>query len=417
MEVAVLVLKLFVGLEVFIMLLYTIRHFIFSVNRVTGDQRLYYQDIIDDDLPSVSVLIPMHNEERVAGDILIRLASAVYPRDKYEIIPINDHSDDRTAEIINRFAKKYPDFINPLHRTGGERGKTHGLNEAMEVATGKIIIVFDADYIPPKGIIRDIAVSFADPQVGAVMGRVIPYNTSSNLLTMLLDLERSGGYQVDQQARHNLKLIPQYGGTVGGFRKNLVLSLGGFNPNILTEDTELTFRLFIEGWKVAYANRAECYEEVPESWQVRSRQITRWARGHSQVMLRYFFPLLKSKYLSFWEKVDGVMLLSIYIIPLIILLGIPVALALFFLGEMQIIGAVIIIPLVAAYSSFGNFAPFFQIGTASFLDGIGDRIKLLPLFFFSFLYNVIFVSRGTLEAFADVLFRRQPVWQKTKRYR
>lgn len=92
-------------------------------------------------------------------------------------------------------------------------------------------------------MLKQIALGFEDPQVGAVMGRVIPYNTNTNMLTRLINLERSGGYQVDQQARYNLKTIPQYGGTVGGFRKDFLLETGGFNPKVLAEDTELTYRL------------------------------------------------------------------------------------------------------------------------------------------------------------------------------
>ena len=96
-------------------------------------------------------------------------------------------------------------------------------------------------------MLKQIALGFEDPQVGAVMGRVIPYNTNTNMLTRLINLERSGGYQVDQQARYNLKTIPQYGGTVGGFRKDFLLETGGFNPKVLAEDTELTYRLFTNG--------------------------------------------------------------------------------------------------------------------------------------------------------------------------
>jgi len=417
MELVVLILKIYVIIEVFILFGYTIRHFIFSFNRVSGEQRLYYQDILDSELPSVSVLVPMHNEEKVAEGILSQLIDAKYPKEMYEIIPINDHSTDATEQIIGDIAAKHPELIKPFNRSEGFRGKTHGLNDAIKRARGEIIIVFDADYLPPVGIVRDIAVCFKDPEVGAVMGRVIPINASKNFLTRLLDLERSGGYQVDQQARHNLKLIPQYGGTVGGFRKEVVKAMGGFDPNILTEDTELTYRLYVNGWKVVYANRAECYEEVPESWGVRARQIKRWARGHTQVMVKYLWPLLRSKYLTKAEKLDGAMLLGIYVVPVLILLGIPVALALFFVGAMQIVEAMILIPLVAGYSSFGNFAPFFQIGSAAYLDGSKERVKLLLMFFFSFLYNIIFITGGFIAAVFDIILRREPEWQKTQRYR
>lgn len=412
----VLILKSYLIFVVFIMILYTVRHIVFTFNRLVGKQRIYYQDIVDSELPSVSVFIPMHNEEKVATNILDLLIATDFPRSKLEIIPINDHSTDRTKEILDRYASIYP-FVKPLHRSNGMRGKPAALNDALNLAQGEIIVVFDADYLPPKGILRDMAVSFKDPEVGAVMGRVIPENTPKNLLTRLIDLERSGGYQVDQQARYNLRLIPQYGGTVGGFRKAVVLSLGGFEPNILAEDTELTFRIYIKGWKVAYANRLECYEEVPQQWDVRARQIRRWARGHSQVMFKYLLPLLRTTHLSALEKIDGCLLLFIYTMPFILLMGILDSLVLFFLGEMQIIENIIVMLFIAAYNTFGNVATFYQIGTASLLDGAVERVRLLPLFLFNFLYNLWYISLGFLDAIIDLLTKRKTLWDKTRRFR
>lgn len=415
MEMVVLILKIYFVFVVFVMLIYTIRHFVFVTNRAFGEQRIYYQDILDSELPSVSVLIPMHNEEDVAAHVLDLLVKADFPQEKFEIVPINDNSTDKTAEILDDYASKYP-FIKVLHRKSDERGKPAALNDAVKEAKGEIIIIFDADYLPPKGIIRDIAVSFSDPEVGAVMGRVIPINTSKNLLTRCLDLERTGGYQVDQQARYNMRLIPQYGGTVGGFRKELVISLGGFDPDILAEDTELTFKLFIKGWKVIYANRVECYEESPEHWKTRARQIKRWSRGHTQVMFKYLLPLLKSKELSFREKFDGFLLLCIYVVPFILLVGLADSVALFFLGEMEILSNTIVFLFLGAYNTFGNFASFYQIGVGSVLDGATYRIRLLPFILFNFFFNMWHTALGFIAA-TDQTEKRRAIWHKTKRFR
>ena len=399
-----------------IMTIYTIRHLRFTLNRTSGEQKLYYQDIVDSELPSVTLIIPMHNEEKVARYSLEAIVNTDYPKDKIEIIPINDHSDDNTKEILDEFAAKYTN-IKPFHRDKGKRGKPAAMNEVIDDCMGDIIIVFDADYLPPKGIIRDIALSFKDPEVGAVMGRVIPQNTSKKLITRLMDLERTGGYQVDQQARYNMNLIPQYGGTVGGFRKIVAQSLGGFDPRIITEDTELTFKLYIKGWKVVYANRAECYEEAPEEWSVRARQVTRWARGHTQVFWRYNIKLFNSKYLSFNEKFEGLLLLGIYMIPLLLLIGIVDSLALFFLGEMNLIESVIVFLMVATYNSFGNAAPFFQIGYGALVDGGIERIRLLPILMFNFVFYMWYISKGSFLAIIDVIKGGSPEWQKTERYR
>ncbi|MCS7165940.1 MAG: glycosyltransferase [Candidatus Calescibacterium sp.] len=410
------IVKVYLLFLMIVLTVYSFRHIFFTLNRMFGSQRIYYHDIIDSDLPMVSVLIPMHNEERVIHGIMKSLINSDYPKDRMEIIPINDHSTDNTKGILDEYASKYS-FIKPLHRYNGNRGKQNALNEAVDFANGQIIIVYDADYIVPKGQIKDMVKFFVDPEIGAVMGRVVPINYGTNLLTMILDLERSGGYQVDQQARYNLNLIPQYGGTVGAFRKDLFISLGKFDPNVLAEDTELTFKIYLNGYKVAYANRLECYEESPEDWYVRSKQIRRWSRGHNQVLFRYFWKVLRSKKLNIWQKIDGILLLGVYTIPILIVLGFLGSLFLFFVGDMVLFSTYLFLLAVFAYNSYGNFAPFFQIAAAAFIDMRIYSIRILPLFFFSFVFNLFYSSLGFIDALLDLIYNRQIVWHKTERFR
>lgn len=411
----VAILKGYMIFVIIVMLVYTFRHFLFAVNRLFGKQRLYYNDIYADKMRTISVLIPMHNEEQVLSYALDALLECDYDRDCMEIIPINDNSTDRTGELLDEYHKKY-DFIRPLHRNCPERGKPVGLNEAMELARGEIIIVFDADYRPAKDMLKQLAIAFEDPEVGAVMGRVIPYNTNTNLLTRLINLERSGGYQVDQQARYNLRTIPQYGGTVGGFRKELMKEMGGFNPLVLAEDTELTYRLYTKGWKVIYANSAECYEEAPETWEVRGRQIRRWSRGHNQVLFRYLFRTIASAHMSLREKLDGILLLFVYAVPFFLFLGQGVSLILFFLGEMELFSGWWVLLFLGVYCSFGNFAPFYEIGTALVLDGVKGEAFLLPLIMFNFYFYMWNISRGFIDAVADMITKRKVYWAKTQRF-
>ena len=409
------IMKAYIIFVIIVMLLYSGRHFYFTVVRLLGRQRIYYNDIETSRLKTISVLIPMHNEEKVLDNVLTSLLNCDYDRDKLEIIPINDNSTDRTKQKLDEYHKKY-DFIKPLHRNCKERGKPVGLNDAMKVAQGEIIIVFDADYRPARNMLKQIALGFEDPQVGAVMGRVIPYNTNKNMLTRLINLERSGGYQIDQQARYDLRAIPQYGGTVGGFRKEFLLETGGFNQKVLAEDTELTFRLFTNGWRVVYANSAECYEESPENWNVRGRQIRRWSRGHNEVLFRYLIPTITNSYMTLFQKIDGIFLLFIYAVPVFLLLGWGVSLALFFLGEMEIFAGWWVILFLGIYNSLGNFAPFFEIGTSLIVDGVPGEALLLPLMMFNFFFYMWNISLGFFDAVLDVITGRGVKWDKTVRF-
>lgn len=413
-----MVIKIMQGYIIFViivMLLYTVRHFFFTIVRLLGRQRLYYNDIVTSRMKHISVLIPMHNEEKVLDTVLTALLECDYDADRLEIIPINDNSTDKTREMLDEYHRKY-EFIRPLHRNCADRGKPVGLNDAMRMARGEIIIVFDADYRPARSMLKQIALAFEDPQVGTVMGRVIPYNTNKNMLTRLINLERSGGYQVDQQARYNLRAIPQYGGTVGGFRRDFLLSTGGFNPKVLAEDTELTYRLITNGWKVVYANSAECYEESPESWNVRGRQIRRWARGHNEVLFRYLIPTITSPHLNLFQKIDGLFLLFIYAVPVLLLFGWGVSLALFFLGRMDIFGGWWVLLFLGVYNAFGNFAPFFEIGAALIIDGLPGEALLLPLMMFNFFFYMWNISLGFFDAVVDIVTGRGVKWDKTIRF-
>lgn len=413
-----MVIKIMQGYIIFViivMLLYTVRHFFFTIVRLLGRQRLYYNDIVTSRMKHISVLIPMHNEEKVLDTVLTALLECDYDADRLEIIPINDNSTDKTREMLDEYHRKY-EFIRPLHRNCADRGKPVGLNDAMRMARGEIIIVFDADYRPARSMLKQIALAFEDPQVGAVMGRVIPYNTNKNMLTRLINLERSGGYQVDQQARYNLRAIPQYGGTVGGFRRDFLLSTGGFNPKVLAEDTELTYRLITNGWKVVYANSAECYEESPESWNVRGRQIRRWARGHNEVLFRYLIPTITSPHLNLFQKIDGLFLLFIYAVPVLLLFGWGVSLALFFLGRMDIFDGWWVLLFLGVYNAFGNFAPFFEIGAALIIDGLPGEALLLPLMMFNFFFYMWNISLGFFDAVVDIVTGRGVKWDKTIRF-
>jgi cellulose synthase/poly-beta-1,6-N-acetylglucosamine synthase-like glycosyltransferase len=285
----------------------------------------------------------------------------------------------------------------------------------MKYVEGSIFLVFDADYIPGRSLIRELVSPFFDPEVGSVMGRVVPINVGKKLITRLLDLERSGGYQVDQQARMNLGLVPQYGGTVGGVRMSALEEIKGWAENTLAEDTDLTVRLLLAGWKTVYVNRAECYEEVPERWPVRVRQIMRWAKGHNQVMVRYSAAVLRSRNLSFRERIDGALLLGVYAMAPVLLLGWILAVALFYTG-VEAWGGMAVLAL-AAFTTLGNFAAFYEIAAACRLDNSRERICLLPLTLVGFTVSLVSVSRAAWMQVIDSIRGSEFNWQKTERTR
>ena len=404
-------------LIVVIMMLYGVRHFMFTINRLTGKQRHPYIDIAVARWPMITVFIAAHNEEKVIAGCIEALLNTDYPPECLKIIPVNDRSKDATGSIIDGYVARFPSRISPFHRTDGKAGKSAALKDALQFAVGDIAIIFDADYVPGRGLLKQLVAPFFDPEVGAVMGRVVPINSGANLLTRLLDLEHSAGYQVDQQARMNMNLLPQYGGTVGGVRLSAVEAVGGWHDDTLAEDTDITFRLMFNGWKTVYTNRSECYEEVPEEWNIRIKQVTRWAKGHNQVMARYWWQFATSKYLTWSQRIDGLLLLFVFVIPLIMLVGWGLALGLYFLNAGSLLSQLIPVFALMVYGTLGNFAAFFEIVVAVLIDGNRRRLRLLPFNMLGFMVSLFAISGAVWSLMIDRIFKREMVWDKTIRYR
>jgi cellulose synthase/poly-beta-1,6-N-acetylglucosamine synthase-like glycosyltransferase len=402
---------------VLIMMAYGIRHFLFTWNRLFGKQRHPYIDIDSAQWPVITVCVAAHNEERVIAGCLDALLNTDYPVGRMKIVVVNDRSQDRTRDIIDDYVATHPGRITPIHRIAGKPGKAAALTDALKYAEGDILLIFDADYVPGRGLLRQLVAPFFDPEVGAVMGRVVPVNVGTNLLTRLLDLERSGGYQVDQQARMNMKLVPQYGGTVGGVRRSAVEAVGGWHDDVLAEDTDITYRLMFNGWKTVYANRSECYEEVPQDWPARIKQVMRWSKGHNQVLARYWFRFLTSPYLSLRERIDGMLLLFVFVVPPLLLLGWLLAVILYFFNAGSLLTVLIPVFALIAYGTMGNFAAFFEIVIAVLLDGNRKRIRLLPFNLFGFFISLFAISCAVYSLIVDRLFKRELIWDKTVRYR
>jgi cellulose synthase/poly-beta-1,6-N-acetylglucosamine synthase-like glycosyltransferase len=395
--------------------LYLIRHYIFTLTVLRNLKKGPTLSTTGNNYePTVTILIPAHNEERVIGRLLKAMTELSYPKNKLEVIVINDASSDRTGKLADEAAKQHP-FIKALHRSRpqGGKGKAAALNAAIKQSSGEIILCFDADYLPHKEIVKQLVAKFEDPKVGAVQGRPVVLNEPQNLVTRIIALERIGGYRVDQQAREILGLVPQFGGTVGGFRRCIVQAIGGFDEKMLTEDTDLTFQVYLEGYRVAYAGDAECYEEAVATWKAYWRQRHRWAKGHMQVCFKYTLRVIQSKRMCAREKIDGLLLLNVYFMPLLTILSFAAGLFLILSGRYT--SSILWLTVVSSFYCFvGNYAPFFEIGVGAYLDGRKRIQWLAPLMIFSFLYNVLICGKAFLDLFVGKLLGSNGDWEKTE---
>jgi cellulose synthase/poly-beta-1,6-N-acetylglucosamine synthase-like glycosyltransferase len=413
LEVAEVIFALLTAL----MIVYLIRHYVFTLTVLKRDKNAKkVDDAANGEFkPTVSVLIPARNEENVIGRLLQRMTELTYPKNKLQVIVINDGSSDNTERIADEYSSRYR-FIEALHRDkrDGGKGKAAAMNIGLKHSTGEIILCFDADYYPQKDIIEKLVKEFADPNVGAVQGRVVVLNEPQNIVTRLVALERIGGYRVDQEARNKLNLIPQFGGTVGGFKRSLLESLGGWDESTLAEDTDLTFRAYLAGYKIRYIGDAECYEEAVDNWKAYRNQRYRWARGHMQCCFRHSLKVLKSKNLAAKEKIDGLLLLNVYFMPIIVLVSFIVGVPLILFESSKLVGALWFSMPIFLYSFVGNFAPFFEVGVGAYLDGRTRIQWLIPLLIFTFFYNIPICTKAFLDLLASKILRKdRAIWVKT----
>lgn len=411
------ILEIFLSVLTVLIVAYLIRHYLFTmiVLKNTSKHEKAIVTKYAGYQPKVSILIPARDEEKVIGRILQRMTELTYPKDKMTVVVVDDASKDNTGRIAEQFSQMY-DYIKVIHRNVNEggKGKVAALNAGFKHIDGEIILCFDADYYPQKDILEKLTKEFADPNVGVVQGRITVLNEPKNIITRLVALERIGGYRVDQEARDFLRLITQFGGTVGGIRRDLLEALGGWDESILAEDTDLTFRVLLEGCKVRYVPHAECYEEAVEDWRSYWRQRYRWARGHMQCAFKHTFNVITSNRLKLKEKVDGLLLLNIYFLPVLALFSWIISVPIISLKSWEWLSTLWTMVPITFYSFVGNFAPFFEVGIGAYLDGRTRTQWLIPLMVFIFFYNILICTKAFTDLLiAKILKRNTFFWAKT----
>ncbi len=272
------------------------------------------------DFPKVSVLVPAHNEEKVIATTLRSMLALDYPRDKLEIMVVNDGSTDRTETIVEEIANN--DGRVKLYNVAvgeGGRGKSRALNLGLKQSTAGYIAVYDADNTPePSSLKYLMAQLLLHPELGAVLGKFRTVNRKKNLLTRFINVETLSFQSILQAGRWKLFRVATLPGTNFIVRRNLLEQLGGWDEGAITEDSELSIRIYMEGQRIKYVPYAVTYEQEPEKWKVWAGQRTRWVRGNNYVISKFVreAPRFRNKFLA----IEILYLLSLYYIFLFAIL-------------------------------------------------------------------------------------------------
>lgn len=238
-----------------------------------------------DELPRVTVQLPIFNEQYVVERLLDAVCRLDYPREKLDIQLLDD-STDETVEVARILVERYAALGNPvvyLHRTNREGYKAGALEAGLKTAKGEFIAIFDADFVPPSDFLMKCIHHFTDPKVGMVQTRWTHINRNYSLLTQVEAILLDGHFVLEHSGRSRSGVFFNFNGTAGMWRRSAIDEAGGWEHDTLTEDTDLSYRAQLKGWKFLYLQDVECPAELPVEMTAFKTQQARWAKGLIQV--------------------------------------------------------------------------------------------------------------------------------------
>jgi cellulose synthase/poly-beta-1,6-N-acetylglucosamine synthase-like glycosyltransferase len=368
-------------------------------------------DVID--LPSISLLIPAHNEGMVLDRTLEAMAELDYPTDRFEVILINDASTDNTGEIAARWAALHP-HIRVLNLTAAERtgGKSAALNRGLRLARFENIAVYDADNTPEPRALLHLGVQLAaNVDVGAVIGTFRTINRSKNLLTRMISIEGISYQWIVQAGRWMLLGVCTLPGTNLVIRRSILDKLGGWDEEALTEDAELSIQIYEAGYKIKYVPYAVTWEQEPERLRTWFHQRSRWVRGNNYVLIKHARRLLSIK-----PRRLGVELLYTMALYYIFFAAIVLSDILFLIGLVGLVR----IDLPGPYNEVWllAFALFVAEVTLALSreEGEDSLVNILLTALSYFTYCQLWIPVVLKGFYDDFVRRKVRVWAKTERF-
>lgn len=378
--------------------------------RATREKRTV--DAMDLDLPSCTILIPAHNEEKVIRRTVESMTRLVYPHGKLRILVINDGSSDRTREIIMDLAQFDPRVsLYDVPQGQGGKGKSRALNLGIRQVESEIVAIYDADNTPDPQALRYLAAQLVlHQELGAVLGKFRTVNKNATLLTRFINIETLTFQSMLQAGRSQLHKIATLPGTNYVMRTALIRQLHGWDEDALTEDSELSVRIYEEGYIIKYIPYAITYEQEPQEWGVWMRQRMRWVRGNNYVIGKFFRHILR-----FRNRRLGFDLLYTLALYYVFFIAIVVSDLLFVVSALKLVS----IALPGPYTAVWILAFFLFLGellvTLSYdREDTLRNLGLAVLMYFTYcqLWIVVIVRAW----WSEHVRKEKRTWAKTERF-
>ena len=355
-------------------------------------------------LPPVTIQLPLYNERYVVERLVEAVCRIDYPRDLLQIQVLDDSTDEThpfTERLVGEWAARgYP--IEYHHRENREGFKAGALQEGLKSSTGELVAIFDADFVPPRDFLTRTVGFFADLQVGVVQSRWSYLNRDSSLLTEVQAMLLDAHFVLEHAARCGRGLFFNFNGTAGILRRSMIEDAGGWQHDTLTEDSDLSYRAQLKGWRFVYVPDVECPSELPADTYAFQVQQSRWAKGLTQVA-RKLLPTILRAPIPLRTKVEAFLHLTPNIAyPLMLVLSalmLPVMIVRFYMGWFQMVA--IDLPLIIA--SFWSISFFYVFAQKELSHGSWKKsILLLPFLIAAGIGLTVSNTRAVLEALLGV---------------
>jgi cellulose synthase/poly-beta-1,6-N-acetylglucosamine synthase-like glycosyltransferase len=334
-----------------------------------------------DDLPWVTIQLPLYNEATVAGRLLDHVAAIEWPRSRLEIQVLDD-STDETRTLVRAKVESLREggldvvYIHRVDRTGYKAG---ALENGLHVAKGELVAIFDADFLPQPDFLRAVVPHFiADPKVGMVQARWGHLNRAHSMLTRTQALMLDGHHLVENRARMAAGWLFNFSGTGGMWRKEAIASAGGWQHDTLTEDLDLSYRAQLAGWRFVYRENVVTPAELPEDISAFRAQQFRWAKGTVQTARKLLGRILRSP-LTRMQRVEALFHMTPHFAyPLMVLLSVLLLPALVLMPATDT-KAMLLIDLPLVIGTTGSLAAFYAMAEAAQGRRRLDALKQLPV--------------------------------------
>ena len=324
--------------------------------------------------PTVTIQLPIFNEKYTVERLLKAVTKLDYPRKRLQIQVLDDSTDD-TAKLVKDLVQKYKSRgfdIEWQHRTDRKGYKAGALSEGLSSATGQLIAIFDADFVPKPDWLQKTVPLFRNRKLGCLQTRWGHTNRKYNSLTQAEAMAIDGHFIVEQTARSQNDLFLNFNGTAGMWRRACIEDAGGWQWDTLTEDLDLSYRAQMRGWKIDYLPDVVVPAELPSQVEAFKKQQFRWAKGSFQVV-RKILPKVFESILPWKVRLMAILHLTGYLIhPLMLaslLLTLPVGLL--FPEAFKLF----------PFSMIAGLGPplLYMVATAPNTPPLLERLKLLPL--------------------------------------